>query len=45
MIETQFENHIKRIRIDNGSEFQSRHMIEFYKEKGIMLETSCAYTP
>ena len=45
MVETQFEKRIKRIRTVNGSEFQSRCMLEFYRKKGILLETSFAYSP
>ncbi|KAI3723909.1 hypothetical protein L2E82_35671 [Cichorium intybus] len=45
MIETQFGKRVKRIRTDNGSEFRSRHMLDFYATHGILLETSCPYTP
>lgn len=45
MVETQFEKRVKRIRTDNRYEFQSRFMLEFYKDHGIFLETSCPYTP
>ena len=45
MIEVQFEKQIKRIRCDNGGEFTSTNMLEFYNEKGILLETTCPHTP
>lgn len=45
MVETQFNKSVKRIRTDNGLEFQSSYMLIFYKERGILLETSCPYTP
>lgn len=45
MIYTQFEKKIKKIRSDNGGEFVSNVMFNFYEEKGIILETSCIHTP
>lgn len=45
MVETQFGKRVKRIRTDNGSEFRSQHMLDFYMKHGILLETSCPYTP
>lgn len=30
---------------NNGSKFQSRFILEFYKNKGMLLETSFPYTP
>lgn len=45
MVKTQFEKGIKRIRCDNGGEFVSNNMNEFYREHGIVLETSCPRTP
>nr|GEV45611.1 integrase, catalytic core [Tanacetum cinerariifolium] len=45
MVKTQFEKGIKRIRCDNGREFISNSMNEFYKERGIVLETTCPHTP
>ncbi|KAC9553683.1 hypothetical protein E3N88_45641 [Mikania micrantha] len=45
MIETQFQKKIKRFRCDNGGEFTSNSMKEFYGDKGIVLETSCPHTP
>ncbi|KAJ0810676.1 putative RNA-directed DNA polymerase [Helianthus annuus] len=45
MVKTQFEKNIKRIRCDNGGEFISNKMVNFYDEEGIMLETTCPHTP
>lgn len=45
MVKTQFDKQVKRVRTDNGAEFQSHYMLNFYKDSGIMLETSCPYTP
>ncbi|GJW42524.1 putative RNA-directed DNA polymerase [Tanacetum coccineum] len=45
MIKVQFEKQIKRVRCDNGGEFTSNDMLEFYNENGILLETSCPHTP
>ncbi|XP_052619825.1 uncharacterized protein LOC128126128 [Lactuca sativa] len=45
LIVTQFNKNIKRIRTDNGSEFKCSFMLGFYKDKGILLETLCPYTP
>lgn len=41
MVETQFSKKVKRVRADNGLEFQPRYMLNSYKEKGTLLETSC----
>ncbi|KAJ9540324.1 hypothetical protein OSB04_026830 [Centaurea solstitialis] len=45
MVHTQFGKNVKRIRSDNGVEFQSRQMLDYYTENGILLETSCTDTP
>ncbi|KAM0044971.1 putative RNA-directed DNA polymerase [Helianthus debilis subsp. tardiflorus] len=45
LVERQFEKKIKRIRCDNGGEFTSNQMKEFYGEQGIILETTCPHTP
>ncbi|OMP00054.1 Integrase, catalytic core [Corchorus capsularis] len=41
---TQFGKKVKQIRIDNGPEFQSNCMLDYYKEHGIVLQTSCTDT-
>lgn len=45
MVETQFNKKVKQVRTDNGLEFQSKEMMNFYNEKGIILQTTCPYTP
>nr|KAJ0198111.1 hypothetical protein LSAT_V11C700366270 [Lactuca sativa] len=45
MVIVQFGKHIKRVRSDNGGEFTSNHMLQFYNEHGILLETTCPHTP
>ncbi|KAJ9561136.1 LOW QUALITY PROTEIN: hypothetical protein OSB04_006296 [Centaurea solstitialis] len=45
MVKTQFSKPIKRIRSDNGGEFTSNRMKEFYAREGILLETTCPHTP
>ncbi|CAH9096007.1 unnamed protein product, partial [Cuscuta epithymum] len=45
MVETQFEKRVKRIRSDNGMEFQTKFLSEYYARYGIILETSCTDTP
>nr|GEW00217.1 retrovirus-related Pol polyprotein from transposon TNT 1-94 [Tanacetum cinerariifolium] len=45
MVEVHFEKQIKRIRCDNGEEFTSNNMLNFYNENGILLETTCPHTP
>ena len=45
LIQTQFHTSIKTLRSDNGREFVNNTMTQFCKEKGIIHQTSCAYTP
>ncbi|CAH9110065.1 unnamed protein product [Cuscuta epithymum] len=45
MIENQFDKRVKCIRSDNGMEFQTNLLSEYYKRQGIILETSCTDTP
>ncbi|KAI3516445.1 hypothetical protein L1887_15360 [Cichorium endivia] len=45
MIQVQFEKKIKRMRCDNGGEFTSNEMQDFYTKEGIVLETTCPHTP
>ncbi|XP_071687288.1 uncharacterized protein [Rutidosis leptorrhynchoides] len=44
-LETQFESKVKIIRPDNGTEFVNNQMDDFIKDKGILHQTSCVYTP
>ena len=45
MVKTQFETNIKVIRSDNGTEFVNQELQLFFKENGILHETSCVGTP
>lgn len=45
MIQTQFHTTIKILRSDNGREFVNKTMSEFFQQKGLVHQTSCAYTP
>ncbi|KAJ0860142.1 putative RNA-directed DNA polymerase [Helianthus annuus] len=45
LVKTQFDKIIKRIRSDNGGEFTSNKMLDFYAKEGIILETTCPHTP
>ncbi|MFS8013529.1 putative RNA-directed DNA polymerase [Helianthus anomalus] len=45
LVLTQFKKKIKIFRSDNGTEFVNNKMDNFCKAKGILHQTSCAYTP
>lgn len=45
LVETQFNKIVKRIRSDDGLEFDSGPMKQFYREQGMIHETSCTNTP
>ena len=45
MIETQFGFQIKQIRSDNALELTEGDMKLFFRNKGIVNQTSCAGTP
>ncbi|CAH9113207.1 unnamed protein product, partial [Cuscuta epithymum] len=45
MVENQFGQRVKRVRSDNGVEFKTTFLSEYYKQRGIILETSCTDTP
>ncbi|KAI3494583.1 hypothetical protein L1887_40715 [Cichorium endivia] len=45
MIKVQSEKNVKRIRCDNGGEFTSNLMRDFYSKEGILLETTYPHTP
>ena len=45
MVHTQFSAKVKIIRSDNGREFTSGTMNNFYTENGIVQQTSCVDTP
>ncbi|KAJ3704232.1 hypothetical protein LUZ61_007937 [Rhynchospora tenuis] len=45
MVNTQFGKCVKCVRSDNGLEFQSNNIMNFYAENGVLHQTSCVYTP
>jgi transposase InsO family protein len=45
LIERQFGKKIKVLRSDNGGEFVNNFLGSFFKNNGIIHETSCAGTP
>lgn len=45
MIHTQFDKQVKMFRSDNGTEFVNHTFGQFCNNKGIVHQTSCAYTP
>ncbi|GKA64059.1 putative RNA-directed DNA polymerase [Tanacetum coccineum] len=45
LISNQFLKKVKIIRSDNGTEFINNKMDVFLRDKGIVHQTSCAYTP
>jgi len=45
MIKHQFETTVKIVRSDNGSEFTSKPMEQFYQDHGIIRQSSCVETP
>jgi len=45
MVQNQFGTSIKIIRSDNGSEFTSKTMQQFYEAHGILRQSSCVDTP
>jgi hypothetical protein len=44
-IENQFSTHIKILCSDSGGEYMSKEFQEFLKNKGILSQRSCPYTP
>jgi len=44
-VEKQFNAKVKVVRSDNGMEFHSGPIQEFYSTKGIAIESSCVDTP
>ncbi|KAJ3699854.1 hypothetical protein LUZ61_003559 [Rhynchospora tenuis] len=45
MVKNQFGKCVKCVRTDNGLEFKTGSIKEFYAEHGILHQTSCVYTP
>jgi len=45
MIHTQFDKKIQVLRSDNGGEFVNKSMQDFFRENGLIYQTSCPNTP
>ncbi|KAJ4768963.1 Retroelement pol polyprotein-like [Rhynchospora pubera] len=45
MVKNQFGKCVKCVRTDNGLEFKTGVIKEFYAEHGILHQSSCVYTP
>ncbi|GJR63873.1 retrovirus-related pol polyprotein from transposon TNT 1-94 [Tanacetum coccineum] len=45
MIQVRLKVHVRRIRIDNGTEFVNQTLCEYYEKVGIYHETSVARSP
>ncbi|GJR14006.1 putative RNA-directed DNA polymerase [Tanacetum coccineum] len=44
-LKNQFNKTVKIFRSDNGTKFTNSNMNSFFKQHGIIHQTSCAYTP
>nr|GEY56565.1 ribonuclease H-like domain-containing protein [Tanacetum cinerariifolium] len=45
MYDVMFNKKIKVFRSDNGTEFVNQYVNNFYADKGVIHQTSCAFTP
>ena len=45
MVNTQFEYSVQVVKSDNGTEFTSNAMKDYFYKHGILLQTSCTGTP
>ena len=45
MVKNQFDTSVKVVRSDNGLEFTSKPMQQFYHNHGIQCQSSCVETP
>jgi transposase InsO family protein len=45
MVQTQFNTTIKIVRSDNGSEYMSSNLETYFREQGIIHQTTCVDTP
>ena len=45
MVRNQFETSVQIVRSDNGSEFTSKPMQQFYHDHGILRQSSCVEMP
>jgi transposase InsO family protein len=44
-VHTQYGKWVKKLRMDNGTEFGGKKLHEFLREHGIILEPTVPYTP
>jgi Integrase core domain/GAG-pre-integrase domain len=44
-VENQYNAKVKVFRSDNETEFINQNFTEFFKQKGVLHQTSCVYTP
>ncbi|CAL1399245.1 unnamed protein product [Linum trigynum] len=44
MVRTQFQTQVRWIQSDNGLEFQTNSLKDYYADNGILLQTSCVNT-
>jgi transposase InsO family protein len=45
MVQTQFNATIKIVRLDNGGEYMSSNLEDYFRERGIIHQTTCVDTP
>jgi transposase InsO family protein len=45
MVQTQFNTKIKVVRSDNGGEYMSSDLGMFFREQGVLHQTTCVDTP
>nr|XP_028948916.1 uncharacterized protein LOC114821153 [Malus domestica] len=45
MVATQYSSVIKVLRTDNGGEYVNSELSTFFRDQGILHETTCSYTP
>lgn len=45
LIENQFDAKIKKFRSDNGTEFVNKKFATFFKDNGIIHQTTCINIP
>jgi len=45
MIQNQFKRRVLRVWSDNGFEFTNGPLRKFFRDKGILFETTCVDTP
>ncbi|CAL1391749.1 unnamed protein product [Linum trigynum] len=45
LVRTQYGKKVRRLKADNGPEFQTASLRNYYEEQGIVLQTTCTDTP